>query len=294
MRKWFDMTNEYSCHKLAKVGMCGASDAMAARGFTAPACAANPFGRTSDAYYEAARLALGLWSRSWPLGGHLYDPTEPDRDRLTLRLAGSSLSRLFAGSGAQSLLEADVMINVAGFAALLKRGCTIEWPSGEPEIEKCRHWLGQVMPEDRVEGELLQLLTETRVLLERPQIWSAVEAIATELLQHGKLYERRWSLLALCIARKMHGDQEVERGLKSWPGIAPYPALPAGDPNRIDTPQPDSVITWLTRCLVIAALIWIFAMHAMSDSDCNARRHAVPSAAPTQMVAPQVPLSRAP
>jgi hypothetical protein len=250
----------------------------------------------ADAYYEAARLALGLWFRSWPLGGHLYDPAEPDRDRLTLRLAGSSGAELFAGSGARGLVEADVMINVAGFAALLKRGCTIEWPSGEPEVEKCRHWLGEVMPEDRVEGELLRVVTETRVLLERPQIWSAVETIAAGLAQHGELYGQAWAELALTIARKMHGDPEVERGLKSRPN-APNAAWTRSFATPTDTPKKpkkEPFFNWLILAWALLSLGSVFASQATYNAEREARRHAAASPVSMHAVAPQDSLPRAP
>jgi hypothetical protein len=100
-------------------------------------------------------------------------------------------------------------------------------------------------------------------------------------------------LLALSIARKMHGDEEAELGLRSWPN-APNPAWLKCVTAPGDAPQKEPFFNWLILAWALLSLAWVFASQASYNAEREARRHAAASPVPIHVLAPQVSLPRTP
>ena len=191
--------------------------ATPAQQFAAPSPTADSMGLAPIAYHEAGHVVVGHLLGLQLLDTDILTDDEGGRGHTHFAHPGSWFQ---PGRGVLTEREKDLIERVlttflAGLAAESRLGKADPDGSGYDLDQSLREWVSYLArtAEER-SAALGGFLERAAAMIERNQVWAAIEAVAASLLEHGHLD----GLAAAQIVERAPGTPPSEGGVDSRPG----------------------------------------------------------------------------
>lgn len=144
--------------------------------------ASPPPDDVATAYHEAGHAVIAL-ALGCPVQKLSIKPAE--------RWLGRCEFRKGRFAAYKDLAEAQILILLAGLAAEARHTGRYGWDEAAHDLDLVRSLLGARAADDRRAERLeLRLLDKTEHMLDRPELWLAVERVAAELLRRTTISGR--------------------------------------------------------------------------------------------------------
>lgn len=191
--------------------------ATPARPFDAPSATAGSMGLAPIAYHEAGHVVVGHLLGLQLLDTDILSDDEGGRGHTHFAHPGNWFHprRGFLTEREKDLIERVLTTFLAGLAAESRFGHADADGSGYDMDQSLREWVSYVAQtaEER-SAALSGSLERAATMMERSEVWGAIEAVAASLLEHGHLDGRA----AAQIVEAAPGTSPSEGGGGSQPG----------------------------------------------------------------------------
>jgi hypothetical protein len=214
------------------------------------------------AFHEAGHIAVALHHRHVPLGATIVPDGEVSGAIFVKRRVAGSLDELatwqrLGDAGADLWREAVELL--AGAAVDLRRGR--QWGVGWGyDVVRARLALRALYADERrAAAELPRAFAAARAIVDRSEVWRAIELIAGELCRRGELARMKMLRLVLKAAPIIHGQARATEDMRSWRGYAELAAGAWRDPLVKPT-----ISDWCWVCLSpigAAAVLLMLTIH---------------------------------